>query len=353
MRTAVLFTALVLAAPAALLVGCSTTKSAASGPNQPDIKPVPVRIAAVEHTRADLPVRAVGKVAAKEELRLSFKIGGIIEHMLVDEGESVEKGELLAGLSLTEIDAQLTQAQNGFDKADRDLKRVKNLFADTVATLEQLQNATTAWEVARATLDAALFNREHAQIFAPAAGCILRRLADNHEQVTAGSPVIVLSGYEKGWVMRSGLADVDFLRIKLGDSARIEFDALPGTMVGGTVSEIGAAANPINGTYEIEIKVGPTAARLVSGLVGKISITPTTDQLAAMIPIEALVEANELNGYVYVPSADGRSARRAAVTVAYLKGGLAVVHDPSSALQMVITAGASRLSDGAAVVEVK
>ena len=272
-----LLSAAILTAGLLIIAGCDSHSQTVTDNKAPASAPVYVRVAAVEHTHTDVPVPAVGKLEAKEELRLSFKVGGIIEKVFVDEGQVVSKGQLLATLSLTEINAQLAQAQNGFDKADRDLKRVKNLFADSVATLEQLQNATTAWEVAKAGLDAAAFNRKYAEICAPADGRVLQRLGDDHEQVASGTPVIVMADYGKGWVVRTGLADRDLMRVKLHDPAAVAFDALPGQSFAGFVSQIGAAPNPVNGTYEIEIKLATPSDRLVSGLVGKVSITPAAE----------------------------------------------------------------------------
>jgi len=117
-----------------------------------------------------LPVRSIGIVATSEEIRLSFKTGGIIAHAYVNEGQSVKAGQLLAELNLSEITAQVNQAENGYEKALRDFTRAKNLFADSVATLEQYQNAETGLNVAKSILDAAQFNLVHSRIKAPAMG---------------------------------------------------------------------------------------------------------------------------------------------------------------------------------------
>lgn len=348
-----LLIATILATGSLIVAGCNSQSATLTDNASPAATPMYVRVAAVEHTHADVPVPAVGKLEAKEESRLSFKMGGIIEKVFVDEGQVVRKGQLLATLSLTEINAQLAQAQNGFDKADRDLKRVKNLFADSVATLEQLQNATTAWEVAKAGLDAAAFNRKYAEICAPTDGRVLQRLGDDHEQVSPGNPVIVMADYGKGWVVRAGLADRDFMRVKLNDSAAVTFDALPGKVFSGLVSQTGAAPNPMSGTYEIEIKLSAPNDRLVSGLVGKISIMPRVEKATTLIPIEALVEAEGSRGFVFAPAPDEKSAKKVPVTISYMHNGRAGIIDDLVGVTSVITSGATKLTDGAAVAIVR
>lgn len=354
MRNSLLFLLIaVFAADMSFLNGCAASSNAAAHNDPITPAPVFVRLATVEHTSADLPVRAVGKLEAKEELRLSFTVGGIMERVLVQEGQKVSKGQLLAALNLTEINARLAQAQNGFDKVDRDLERVKNLFADTVATLEQLQNATTARDVAKAGLDAAEFSRTYAQITAPCDGRVLRRLAEDHEQVSPGTVVLVLAGFEKGWVVKASLADRDLLRVKTGDSAAIEFGALPGTILSGTVSQIGAAPNPLNGTYEIEVRIDGPADRMVSGLIGKITITPVLTGQLSLIPVEALVEANGTSGFVFAPTTGESAVRKVPVLVSYVHEGKAGIRGELPGIQEVVTAGATKLTDGDPITVVR
>ncbi|MGD1889306.1 MAG: efflux RND transporter periplasmic adaptor subunit [Cyclobacteriaceae bacterium] len=116
---------------------------------------------------------ASGVLASESEMNLSFKVGGIVQEVLVREGQSVQRGQLLARLDLAEINAQVSQARNALKKAERDLKRAENLYRDTVATLEQAQNAQTAYEVAKANLEIVEFNQRYATVVAPVTGKIL------------------------------------------------------------------------------------------------------------------------------------------------------------------------------------
>src|SRR5262249_21623492 len=194
---------------------------------------------------------------------LSFKIGGVVARVLVDEGKAVRAGDTLAALDLREIDAGVTRARSAAEKADRDLARARRLYADSVATLEQTQNAQTGLDVARAELETATFNRRYAVIVAPASGVILRRTAEPGELVQSGTPTLTLGSSAGGIVMRAGLADRDAVRIALGDRAVVRFGALPGRTFEGHVTEIAAAADALTGTYRTEITV-PGAAGLAS-----------------------------------------------------------------------------------------
>ncbi|MFX4370069.1 hypothetical protein ABTA37_20270, partial [Acinetobacter baumannii] len=71
---------------------------------------------------------------------------------------------LIATLNLTEINAQVQQAEIAYEKALRDYKRVTNLYKDSVANLEQMQNAKTALDVAQQQVTAANFNKNYSEI---------------------------------------------------------------------------------------------------------------------------------------------------------------------------------------------
>lgn len=301
-----------------------------------------------------LPINASGMVASDSEAYLSFKTGGVISHIYVDEGQSVTKGQLLASLDLTEIDAQVTQAKNGMEKAQRDLDRVKNLYADSAATLEQLQNATTAYDVAKQTYTIAQFNQQFSVIKAPVTGKVVRKLKNDGEIAGPGMPVFYVNGSGKNdWVVRAGVADKDWARLKIGDKAAITLDAYPDVDFAGIVSNIAEAADPQNGLYQIEVKIDPQGHTLSMGLFAKLRVQSSRATSLLAIPIEAIAEGNGKEAFVYLPADGGRMAQKHSVKVAFLDNTTAYVSQGLEPHQQVITAGSPYLTDKAPIEIVK
>src|SRR5688500_2106830 len=200
-----------------------------------------VRTAAVAFDTSAQPVTGTGVLAARDEVQLAFKVGGIIARLAVREGQTVTRGQVIATLDLREIAAQVAKAAGAATKAERDAVRARPLYRDSVATLAQMQDAVTALEVARADLETARFTRPYAPIVAPAAGTILRRHAEPGELVAPGTAVVTFASAAAGRVFRIGLTDRDLMRVRLGARAMVRFDALPGRTFAGTVREIAAA----------------------------------------------------------------------------------------------------------------
>ncbi len=273
------------------------------------IPAVAVRIVKVSTSSYVDPVRCTGKLSAKTESRLSFKTGGVIKRILVDEGQSVRKGQLLAELDLEEIRSKVNQAELALEKAGRDFSRAESLFRDSVVTLEQFENSRTALDVARENYRISRFNLKYSAIRAPADGKILKRIAEASEIISAGHPVFLFGATGENWIIRSNLTDRDVIRVQLLDSASISFDAYGDEVFGGLVSEIGTAADPYTGTYEVEIQMLEGPERLISGFIARLEIYPSQRKERIFIPYEALVEGSGLTGTVYV-LIDGRPQRR-------------------------------------------
>lgn len=330
-----------------LLVACGEKPQPAAEATTPAI---PVSVARVGDATSPALVVATGTFASRDEIPLAFKIGGVVARVLVDEGQTVHRGQLLAALDLREIDAAVAKAQVGADKAQRDQARVQRLVADSVATAVQLQDATSASDAARADLQSARVNREYALITAPEDGIVLRRMITPGSNIGAGTPVLMLGGSRRGRVLRAGLADKDALRVQLGDSATVTFDALPGRTFRGSVVLLGQSADPRTGTYGVEIMLRDTQ-QLPSGLVGRLEITvrERSKTRGLTVPVEALLEADKDSATVYTLPASGEQiAQPMRVRIAQFAGDRVAV-EGIAADTRVVTRGAAYLMPGSRV----
>lgn len=310
---------------------------------------IPVRVATPQPRRAEPDIQLTGILGAKEEIPLGFKIGGVVASVNAEVGQRVSEGQLLAALSLTEIDASVAAAREGRDKAARDLARVERLQRDSVTTLAQLEDARTGLQVAEAQLRAAEFNKQYAEVRAPASGVILRRAVEQGQLVAPGAPVFFIRVERNGLVLRAAAADREAVRLSDGMPARVEFDAYPGVSFSGRVDRVGVAASPMTGTYEVEIAVEPAGRRLASGLIGRARLTPQADVAVLTVPAEALIEVDGRDASVFVVDPAGTTAQRKRVQVLWLDGNVAAVRGDLADDSRVVTAGASRLVDGARV----
>lgn len=310
-----------------------------------DESAVAVNVTTVKEGSYGLPVISTGIISTGTESRLSFKVGGIVSRLLVEEGQSVVRGQLLAALDLTEIDAQVSQAHDALEKSKRDFERIDRLFKDSAATLEQWQNTKTALDVATQGHRVALFNKQYASIHASTSGKVIRKLVNEGELVGPGTPVLMINAAgENDWIVRIGLPDVDWVRIKKGDPAVVKTDAYPGEELAAEVSLINEGTDPMSGLYPVEIKVNPKNRKLASGMIARVEIVPASQQQLKSVPIEAIVEGSGNDAFVFVVADDGRSVRKLPIKIGYLTTTEAMITNGLEGVTEVITGGSAFLT---------
>ena len=278
---------------------------------------IPVKLQPLERSLEQTVIRTSGLFSTDDETVLSFKNGGVISSILVKEGDAVREGQLLATLNLAEIDAAVQQATLAKEKAERDYRRAHQLYQDSVATLEQMQNARTAFEVSRQQLKAAEFNRRFSEIRATVSGYVLQRFVNEGQIVGAGAPVLRINGaHNNDWVLKVGVSDRQWALIQPGDSALVRCDALSGKIISACVSKKEEGIDRSSGTFIIHLKVNDKETPgLASGLFARAEIY--SSQKTAnfwSIPYDALLEGDAGKGYVFVTN-DRKTVRKLEVTI--------------------------------------
>ncbi len=320
-------------------------KEDASKPEVDD-SAVAVKLASVKEGTYSLPIINSGLIATEIESRLSFKTGGIISRIYVTEGESVSAGQILATLDLTEINAQEVQAKNNLEKTKRDLARSQRLYADSAATLEQVQNTQTAYNVADESFRIVSFNKRYATIQATSSGKVIRKFASEGELVSPGAPVLMVNSAGKNeWIVKIGLPDVDWVRVRKGDKAKVTTDVYPGMEFEASVSVINEGSDPVNGLYQIEVKINPQGKRLASGLFAKVEIVTSETKSLKSIPIEALIEGDGKSAFVFVVNSDQKSVSKIPVKIAYLQNKEVVILEGLEQISQVINEGSAFLTE--------
>lgn len=345
-------TALILALLLLLLQACTDSKGkTVSIPSGAD--PVPVKVMALEKTSAASAIKASGQLTTDDETVLSFKIGGVVNTVLVKEGDRVQKGQLLATLNLTEINTQVSQARHGYEKAQRDFQRVTNLYKDSVATLEQLQNAETAFAVAKEQLQAATFNRSFAEIHAPESGYVLHKFVNAGQVVSTGNPILTTNGAAKGkWVLKVSVSDKQWSTVNLQDAAVVQIDAFPGKTFQAVVSRKSETSDVQTGTFTIELQLKTEGIKMASGMFAQATIQSGKPVSSWSVPYEAVLDANDNEGFVFVTS-DRKTARKQPVVIESFNGQTIRISKGLEEADALIVAGSAYLSDNSPITIVK
>lgn len=333
-----------------LVSSCEKKQTESAAKNSIDESAIAIKLTPVEVGDYNLPISSSGLISTETESRLSFKVPGIITKIFVKEGDAITKGQLLASLDLTEIDAQVSQAKNSLDKSKRDVERGQRLLKDSAATLEQFQNLQTAYNVAQESYRIASFNKQFSTIHALSSGRVIKKFANEGELASAGSPILIVNtASQNDWIVKVGLPDVDWVRVRKNDKVKIKTDAYPGVELSGIVHAVNEGAELATGLYQIEIKIDPSNRKLASGLFAKVTITPTGASKFWTVPIESIVEGQGKMAHVFVLSDDKKTVKKINVEVAYLENKKAFITKGLEEVKEVITGGSAFLTENSTV----
>lgn len=297
-----------------------------------------------------LPIHAFGKLAAQEESKLSFKIGGIVQGIYVNQGQQVRKGQVLAELHKKEINAQVASARANFEKWSRDLLRMEKLKEEKVVTLESYQNVKTQYDVAKSNLQIAEFNQKYSVIIAPFEGRILGKFAEVNEVTEAGNPIFLIGSTNSQMVVKAALADKEVVNLEEGDSASLQFDALPNLDFTGQILLINNAPDTQSGLYEIEIILDENHGRLRNGFFAKVQIYPSESATYQFLPIESLVEGSKKKGYIY--TVEKNTAVKFEVEIHSILEDQLIVRNDFRGIKEIVTEGAQYLDPNDEIIVV-
>jgi RND family efflux transporter MFP subunit len=336
---------------AVALNACGSGSAASEIPAQAAI---PVKLIALHSQNQAASIPVSGVFTTDDEVLLSFKTGGIIQRILVKEGDAIRQGQTVAILNPVEIDAQVQQAQLAFEKATRDHQRATNLYNDSVATLEQLQNSKTAKDIAQQQLNTAQFNRSHSVITAPRNGYVLRKLAAEGQLVQPGTPILQTNGAQSGnWLLRTSISNKEWAAIHLQDTALVEVESVPGKTFTGLVSRRSEGIDPATGSFAVDIRLtGERPAVIAFGMFGKAVIRTAIESKNTAgswsVPYDAVLDGDGNSGYVFVTN-DGKTARKVKVTIAGMEKDHVLISAGLENAGQLIISGSAYLTDSSTI----
>lgn len=321
-----------------LVAGCSSRDTAEVAPT-----------ARVERARIERIVVATGTIEPEDEVEVRSRISGIVEEVLVEAGERVERGKPLLEIErellvaqAAEARARLAGSKAELARAVSELRRAVKLANGGTMSASQEEDAITRQQSAdaavardRAVLDTLEIQLSYATVTAPMDGTILDVDAKvgsavaSVVSVTGGTRLLTIA--DDRTLHLDGLVDEnDVAWVKIGQPARVRTEAYPGRTFAGEVRKIKPLGQrQQNVTYfEVEVLItDPDAAKLKPRMSADADIVSEVVEDALVVPETALLYDGDR---IYVErkvAGDEPSFEQATVKVGVLESGRAQVLD--------------------------
>lgn len=307
-----------------------------------------------------------GSVQAADRAPLAFETAGRVQSVLVDIGDSIERGDILATLddtdyqrSVTERRAALVEAEARYTEARQTLSRQETLFVRNVvseAVLEAAQAgmdaATSRLDVARTSIQQAEDSLADAVLRAPFDGSVAARFIEPAQTIQSGGPAFEVQGADGGFQIDVTVPEALVSQLSIGSEHRARL--LDGTSAPLllSIADIGARANAGTG-FPVTLSVAASQGFIRSGMSAEVILMLISSDWAEIdavaVPIGAILPGDSDNHFAFVyDEVSGLLARREVVLAGY-EHDLALISKGLDEGDIVATRGLPFLRDGMAV----
>lgn len=280
-------------------LGCSEQQAAQPPQGRPA---TPVRVVAAIQKEVQRSVSLVGTAKPWKRSVVASEVGGLVELFPVKEGVFVNKGQLLARLRTDTLQirydaavASQAEAKVRYEQAQKDLARVKTLFAKELVTQKEFDDAITQESALRerlTQLDAEIRQAQDrltkSKILAPFSGWVIKEFTEIGQWVEEGGAVVELVDLSHVEI-EVPLPEEYVRHVKPGDGVTAVFDGLPGLEIQGKIFSVVAQADPVARTFPVKVDLANPELRIKSGMVARVTLAVGSPYTAVVIPKDALV----------------------------------------------------------------
>lgn len=316
---------------------------AAANPGTKPVRAREVGITEVAPRRFDHYVQTQGRVESENNILVSSKAMGVVTHVLVTEGQQVQKGQVLAQIDNSVIERSIESMEAQLDLARSVFERQENLWKQKIGTEVQYLQAKANKESLEKQLASLREQNEMYRIKAPVSGSVDEIHVKVGENIAPGMPAVrVVNASDLKLI--ANVSEAYVTAIKKGNKVVVTIPELKQD-IEATVTFVGRTIDPLSRTFDVEVQL-PSRPELRPNMTATVKVVFNTENAAFVVPVNIIQEINS-EKVVYVAESDGKNtvARRKVITVHGVYGNLAQVSGLNAG-DKVITIGYQGLNDG-------
>jgi RND family efflux transporter MFP subunit len=334
---------------AALILSTAACRGGAPAPRE--APPPAVTVAPVEVREVLVEIRAPVDLRPLFQADVGAKTLGYLDAVLVDRGDRVKKGQLLAVIRPSDLPDQMESARVAFENAKANRARAEALAPSGVVSQQELQNAQSAHAAAQANLQAIATRFGETRIVSPIDGVISQRRLDPGVLVGPNAGTGAILTVQRSDILRVFVPvnEKDAPAVRIGQAANAEFDALPDKRYTGKVVRLSPAFDPVARTVDAEVHLA-NPGELRPGMYGRGTLITAVHPAAVVVPVGAVQISD---GRFYAFLVQGEKVKRVELQIGVDGGNWFEVVGGLEAGNEIVTAGTDTLADGAAVRPVR
>jgi membrane fusion protein (multidrug efflux system) len=306
---------------------------------------VPVNVVEVAVGSVSTYLTATANLVPEDEVKVLAEAEGRVTRLLVEEGDRVESGQLLAALLRDEAEITFNKAELKASNAEMAYDRARRMFRESLISQEEFDRITMDHRIAQQELAEAGWKLDKTEIRAPFDGRLTLRQVTLGQHVREGDELFTVTDFEP-LIARIYLPEPDVIALREGREVRITLKANDAVSFRGRIRQISPVVDVSTGTVKVTVEaVEPPSAVRPGGFV-IIDIVRETHAEALVLPRKAVIRELQ-SAHVFV-ARDGVAERRD-VSVGLEEDGRVEILSGVAAGERIVVAGQGGLKDGSRI----
>jgi len=274
---------------AMLLSACQQGNENGNPDEEEESPPIPVEISTPVRGDVMAVYSGTAPIEAFAEADVIAKVEGEVRAVLVEEGDDVSAGQVIARLDGDRLRLELNETDARLRKMQRDFERNKDLRGKGLLSEGDYEKLQYDLEALQASYNLASLELDYTQIRAPISGVISERYIKLGNTVSVGDPLYRVTNFDP-LVAYLHVPEREYRRIAPGQPVGLAVDALDGPPIIAEVTRVSPVIDPVTGTFKITIEIRDEQRRIKPGMFARIGVVYDTHVNALQVPRSALVE---------------------------------------------------------------
>ena len=330
-----------------LISGCQDKESMAIAEDESSEEPaIPVSILIVKPVAMRDVIFLPGETEAYEDVKVAANTAGRVEWVGPQEGQKVNKGDLLIKIDVSALKASMEHARAAYKLADDLYQRRKRLFENKIIAREELDQSETQRKLALTDLEQIRVRYNHGFPKSPITGIINYCHLSVGEYADVGKPIVDIVNIDKIKInVRVPELDVRF--VKKGQQTPVKIDAFPDRTIVGTVDFVSFKADPATKTFLVRSIIENVDHDIRPGMIGRVAFVRRVVTAAVAAPLFSLVDKGG-ERIVFIEK-DGLAESRT-ISIGVIEGDRVQITSGLDAGDHLIVKGHTEVEDGMKVI---
>lgn len=318
---------------------------AATEDEEEETPPVPVEVRLA--TRGDVFATYTGTASLEsdQDAVVVAKVAGEVIQLLVEEGDRVQAGKVLARLDGDRLRLELKRSEANLRKLRQEYDRNVELHEKGLVSAGAFEGMKFELDAMTAANNLARLELGYTEIVAPIDGLVSERFIKVGNTISVNDPAFHITDMDP-LLAYLFVPEREFRKLRVAQEAQVALDAIPGTIFSASIDRISPVVDPQTGTFKVTLAIYDETGRLKPGMFGRFQIVYDAHTDVVMIPRVAIIEDDTRQSVFVV--VDGVAQRRI-VQTGYSRGEHIEIVDGLAGDETVIIIGQNGLKDDAAV----